>query len=144
MKKKSLLWISAFLLMLAGCSSDDDNINVNQKQIVGEWEASHTSKNPIYFDTADMWNFIFNADGTGSGPIGTGSFKYEIEGNRITLRLTNIEAYYGQTVHEYNIVSISPDKMEWDEIPNEYWNNNSLYLKFKRIAPFNSEILIPK
>ena len=135
MKKKILLWISALLLMLAGCSSDDDNnIVVNPRLIVGEWEATHTSKNPETFDTADMWDFTFNDDGTGSGPIGTGSFKYEIEGNRITLRLTNIEAYYGQTVHEYNIVSISPDRMEWDEIPNEYWNNNSLYLKFKRVG----------
>ena len=27
MKKKSLLWISALLLMLAGCSSNDDEFN---------------------------------------------------------------------------------------------------------------------
>ncbi len=142
MKKKSLLWISVFLLMLAGCSSDDDNNMVYSKNlIVGEWSASHRSKNPEYFDTADMWQFTFYADGTGNGPIGTGSFIYEIEGSRITLRLTNIEAYYGQTVYEYNIVNLSENGMEWDEIPNEYWSNRSLYLKFYRVpraAPFNS------
>ena len=29
MKRKSLLWISALLLMLTGCSSDDDNSNAD-------------------------------------------------------------------------------------------------------------------
>ncbi len=41
MKKKSLLWISAFLLMLAGCSSDDD-ITTNDKIILGYWESTGT------------------------------------------------------------------------------------------------------
>jgi len=39
MKKKSLLWISALLLMLAGCSSDDD-ITINEKNILGYWEST--------------------------------------------------------------------------------------------------------
>ena len=134
MKKKRLLWLSALLLMLAGCSSDDDKTNL----IVGEWEASHHSKNPNYGDYANMWHFTFNADGTGSGSIGSGSFIYEIKGNRITLRLTNIEAYYGQLIFEYNIMRLSKNEMEWNEIPKEYWSDNSQYLKFKRIAPFNS------
>ena len=29
MKRKSLLWIRALLLMLTGCSSDDDNSNAD-------------------------------------------------------------------------------------------------------------------
>lgn len=110
MKRKSLLWISALLLMLTGCSSDDDNSNadnVNPKFIVGEWMASHHSKNPNSADTADMWDFSFNADGTGSWPLATRSFKYKIEGNRITLQLMNTEAYYGQTEFIFNIVSHS-------------------------------------
>ena len=41
MKKKSLLWISALLLMLAGCSSDDDEIT-NDKIILGYWESTGT------------------------------------------------------------------------------------------------------
>ena len=36
MKKKSLLWISAVLLMLAGCSSDE--ITINDRNILGYWE----------------------------------------------------------------------------------------------------------
>ena len=117
--------------MLAGCSSDDDVIS-NPKQIVGRWMASHHSKNPNTGDTADMWDFTFNADGTGSWPLATRTFKYKIEGNRITLQLMNVEAYYGQTVFTFNIVSHSKDEMEWDEIPNEYWNNYGMYLKFYR------------
>lgn len=130
MKKKGLLWLSALLLMLgvSGCSNDDD-ISIS-KQIVGQWMASHHSKNPNSADTADMWNFSFNADGTGSWPLATRSFKYKIEGNRITLQLMNVETYYGQTEHIFNIVSHSKDEMEWDEIPNENWNNYGLYLKF--------------
>ena len=37
MKKKSLLWISALLLILAGCSSDDE-ITTNDNTILGYWE----------------------------------------------------------------------------------------------------------
>jgi hypothetical protein len=132
MKKRSFIWLSMLLLMLAGCSSDDDNNSDYSKLIVGEWEASHRSKNPKYGDTGGMWKFTFNADGTGSWPLATGSFRYEIEGNHITLHLTNIEAYYGRIIFEYNIISISKDNMEWDEIPDEKWGDNSLYLKFYR------------
>ena len=135
MKRKSILWISALLLMLTGCSSDDDNSNadnVNPKFIVGEWMASHHSKNHNSADTADMWDFSFNADGTGSWPLATRSFKYKSEGNRITLQLMNTEAYYGQTEFIFDIVSHSADRMEWDEIPNENWGNYGLYLMFYR------------
>ena len=38
MKKKSLLWISALVLMMAGCSSSDDEITINDKNILGYWE----------------------------------------------------------------------------------------------------------
>ena len=135
MNKKSIIWLCMLLLMSAGCSSDDDydSIIVNPKLIVGEWEASHQSKNPKYGDTADMISFKFNADGTGSSELfSTKSFRYEIEGNRITVHLTNTESYYGQIVFEYTIVKLSRDEMEWDEIPNEYWSDNSLYLRFSR------------
>lgn len=132
MKRNSLIWISTLLLMLAGCSSDDDNIVVNHKLIVGEWEANHLSKNPFYADTGDMWKFTFNADGTGTCPFGTGTFRYEIEGDHITLHLTNTYAYYGRITFEYKIVSFSKDRMEWDEIPDENWGDNNMYLKFYR------------
>ena len=38
MKKIMILWISALLLMLAGCSSSDDEIAINDKNILGYWE----------------------------------------------------------------------------------------------------------
>jgi len=114
------------------CSDFPSNENKDVYQIVGEWMASHHSKNPNSADTADMWDFSFNADGTGSWPLATRSFKYKIEGNRITLQLMNTEAYYGQTKFIFDIVSHSADRMEWDEIPNENWGNYGLYLMFYR------------
>lgn len=132
MKKSIFLWMGILFLSMAGLNScsDEDDIS-NPRLIVGEWEASHQSKNPQYYDTGDMWDFTFNANGTGSWPLATGSFRYKIEGNRITLRLMNTETYYGQTEFEYIIVSLSKDRMEWDEIPVN-GSANSLYLKFYR------------
>ena len=53
MKKKSLLWISALLLILAGCSSDDDALNneitINEKNILGYWESTASSKGGLKF-----------------------------------------------------------------------------------------------
>ena len=42
MKKNFVLWISALLLMLAGCSSSDDDITTNDKIILGYWESTGT------------------------------------------------------------------------------------------------------
>lgn len=122
----------AICLSMACSSSEDDYDNVNPKLLIGKWEASHHSKNPKYGDTCDMWDFTFNADGTGSGEFGTGTFGYQINDNIITLHLLNTEAYFGRTEFLFKIVSMSKDSMEWDEIPNENWGDNSLYLKFYR------------
>lgn len=40
MKKKSLLWISVLLLMLAGCSNSDDEIAIYDRNILGYWEST--------------------------------------------------------------------------------------------------------
>lgn len=135
--KLSILFCTLFALTLTSCSSDkmdnEDNIVVDSKLIIGEWMASHHSKNPNYGDTADMWDFTFYADGTGSSRhIPTGSFRYEIKGDHIILRLINTESFEGQTVFEYEITSFSKDNMEWDEILDERWGNNSQYLRFHR------------
>ena len=37
MKKKNVLWVCALLLLLAGCSNDDE-ITINDKNILGHWE----------------------------------------------------------------------------------------------------------
>lgn len=133
MSIRKLLGIGVLLLLLAGCSSDDDNDVIDTALIIGEWEASHHSKNPNYADTADMWRFTFNADGTGSGPFYIKSFRYTVDGNRVTLNLMNTESYYdAQTIFIYEIVRLSKNKMEWDEITQDHWQNNSMYLKFYR------------
>lgn len=54
MKKKSLLWISALLLMLTGCSSSDDGI-INDKNVLGYWGSEATNNDP--------WGLIFVPDG---------------------------------------------------------------------------------
>lgn len=134
--KKLTAYLMPLLMavMVAGCSDDEKDVVVSDRSIVGEWMASHHSVNPNYGDTADMWNFTFHADGTGTGsPFpATGAFKYEIDGNHITLRLMNTEAYYGRIVFEFKVVSISKDMMEWEEIPDKDWSDNSLYLIFRR------------
>ena len=40
MKKKSLLWISVLLLILAGCSNSDDEIAIYDRNILGYWEST--------------------------------------------------------------------------------------------------------
>lgn len=40
MKKKSLLWISVLLLILAGCSNNDDEIAIYDRNILGYWEST--------------------------------------------------------------------------------------------------------
>jgi hypothetical protein len=38
MKKKGVILLSMLLLMLAGCNSDDDEITIKDKNILGYWE----------------------------------------------------------------------------------------------------------
>lgn len=142
MKRNSVIFAAMLMMivllgmmLMTACSSDhdDDKVAVNPMMIIGDWEASHHSKNPKYGDTADMWPFTFNPDGTGSGPFFTTSFRYEIHGNRITLNLMNTESIFdGQTIFIYEIVSISKDRMEWDELTKDHVHDNSMYLKFYR------------
>lgn len=120
------------MMITVGCSSNDHTDILNPSLILGDWMASHHSTNPNYADTADMWDFTFNSDGTGSGPYVTRSFRYTVNGNRVTLNLMNTEGYYGQTVFVYEIVSLSKDRMEWNETTRDHVLDNSLYLKFYR------------
>lgn len=144
MKKKSVFLLSVLLLALAGCSSDDnDNDIVSPILLTGEWEAAHRSNNPNFYDTADMWPFTFNSDGTGTWPIGTGTFRYEVNGKYVTIYLTNIETYYGQSVFKYEIESYSNDMMEWEEISNENWGNYGQHLKFYRKSRYLSRNTLP-
>ena len=134
MKKISILCMSMLLLMLAGCSNDDENGNtsVNLYGLVGKWDASHHSNNPDYGDTCDMWEFTFFADGTGTSDISTRQFKYELKGKHIILHFLGAETYYGQVEYEFIIEHFSSDHMEWEEVNNGYSGNNTIHLKLYR------------
>ena len=133
MKKNSILWMSLLLLMVAGCSNDDEGSGyITPNSLLGKWEAAHRSNNPDVFDTADLWEFIFLADGTGVSDISTRQFKYEIKGNHILLHFLGTETYYGQVEYEFEIESYSYDIMEWEEINLGYPGNNTQHLKFYR------------
>jgi hypothetical protein len=143
MKKKRLLWLSVLLLMLAGCSNDDEGSGyVTPTSLLGRWEAAHRSNNPNYLDTGDMWEFIFFADGTGHANISTGDFRYELKGNHIFLHFLGSETYYGQIEYEFEIESYSYDIMEWNEINRGYSGNNTIHLKFYR-SDYNKNLIEP-
>lgn len=42
--KNYLLWISTLVLLVAGCSSSDDDITINDKNILGYWESTNESE----------------------------------------------------------------------------------------------------
>ena len=133
MKKICILCMSMLLLMLAGCSNDDEGSGyITPDSLLGKWEAAHRSNNPDYGDTADMWEFIFFADGTGVSDISTRQFKFELKGNHILLHFLGTETYYGQVEYEFEIESYSYDIMEWEEINRGYSGNNTIHLKFYR------------
>lgn len=134
MKKISILWMSMLLLMLAGCSSDDENDDgiVSPSDLAGKWMVAHKSTNPDYYDTHDMWPFIFNADGTGSSYLCTGQFTYEIKGYHIFLSYLPSDSYLGQLEFEYEIESYTHDHMEWQEIKIGNWGNITHHLTFYR------------
>ena len=133
MKKISILWLSLLLLMVAGCSNDDESSGyITPDNLLGKWEAAHHSNNPGAFDTADLWEFIFYADGTGVSDISTRQFKYEIKGNHIFLHFLGTETYYGQVEYEFKIESYSYDIMEWEEINRTFSGRNTIHLKLYR------------
>ena len=63
MKKKNVLWVCALLLLLAGCSCDDGDLVINDKNILGYWEneTSDYGKGGLLF-TSDgeikYWGFF--------------------------------------------------------------------------------------
>ena len=72
MKKKSLLWISALLLMLAGCSSSDDDITDyglhdeenGQNFLIPLYSSNDLSYNyKTHVETLDNWNVCIDDEG---------------------------------------------------------------------------------
>ncbi len=135
MKRISILWLSLLLLMVAGCENNKENNDtiVYPKLLIGDWSAAHFSDNAVV--TTEMWHFSFKADGTGS--LFTRQFRYELKGNHIFLHYIVEDNYYGQTEFEYIIKSLSTDLMEWEEVANGNWGNNTYHLKFYRMNKNN-------
>ena len=135
MKRISILWLSLLLLMVAGCGNNKENNDtiVYPKLLLGDWSAAHFSDNAVV--TTEMWDFSFKADGTGS--LFTRQFRYELKGNHIFLHYIVEDNYYGQTEFEYIIKSLSTDLMEWEEVANGNWGNNTYHLKFYRMNKNN-------
>ena len=138
MKKDLIFCLSALLMLAIGissCSSSDDekdnNMVVSPMLLLGEWSASHQNMNPDYADTCDMWEFSFKADGTGFVHC-TQQFRYELKGNHIVLHYQAQEnVYYVQQDWEYEIASVSKDRMEWYLIDSNS-GNRVQYLVFYR------------
>lgn len=45
--KKNLLWMGMLLLVLAGCSNDDDSTNTDEQNLLGYWEAAESDTSEI-------------------------------------------------------------------------------------------------
>ena len=129
MKKDLILCLSALLMLAIGissCSSSDDekgnNTVISPMLLLGEWSASHQNMNADYADTCDMWAFSFKADGTGFVHC-TQQFRYELKGNRIVLHYQAQEnVCFVQLDFEYEIASVSKDRMEWYLIDTDSGN----------------------
>ena len=129
MKKDLILCLSALMMLAIGissCSSSDDekdnNTVITPILLVGEWSASHQNMNPDYADTCDMWEFSFKADGTGFVHC-TQQFRYELKGNHIVLHYQAQEnVCFVQLNFEYEIASVSKDRMEWYLIDTDSGN----------------------
>ena len=78
MKKKSLLWIGAFLLILAGCSSSNDDITTNNKIILGYWESAGTidGRSGLLFTSDGEIKYWEYSILTGTGQYSEGRWGY--------------------------------------------------------------------
>ena len=91
MKKKSLLWISALLLMLAGCSSSDDNDTNNESTLYKKtWKlVSYGNESNAILKEANGFEYIivFLPDGTYTGWAYGNKMggKYNCTGHQISL-----------------------------------------------------------
>lgn len=115
MKKNYILWISICLLMLAGCSSSDDEITINDENILGYWE----SINESIWGTGGL---VFTSDGeikiwadNDSGPRTYseehwGYFWFDDEGTlKIQKRPKDSDPYPDESY--YKVTSLTKDRL---------------------------------
>ena len=118
MKKKSLLWISVFLLMLAGCSSD--GITINDRNILGYWELVGENVwgtgGLVFSSNGEIksWTYgIHSADDSGPrtySEVPWGYFWFDDDG---TLKLQNRKKDSAPNPDEmyYKVMSLTKDRL---------------------------------
>lgn len=118
MKKKSLLWISVLLLMLAGCSSDE--IAINDRNILGYWELVGENVwgtgGLVFSSNGEIksWTYgIHSADDSGPrtySEVPWGYFWFDDDG---TLKLQNRKKDSAPNPDEmyYKVMSLTKDRL---------------------------------
>ena len=118
MKKKSLLWISALLLMLAGCSSVE--ITINDRNILGYWELVGENVwgtgGLVFSSNGEIksWNYgIHSADDSGPrtySEVPWGYFWFDDDG---TLKIQNRKKDSAPNPDEmyYKVMSLTKDRL---------------------------------
>ena len=118
MKKKSLLWISVLLLMLAGCSSDE--ITINDRNILGYWELVGENVwgtgGLVFSSNGEIksWNYgIHSADDSGPrtySEVPWGYFWFDDDG---TLKIQNRKKDSAPNPDEmyYKVMSLTKDRL---------------------------------
>lgn len=86
--KKILLLVFTMIVVLSGCSNDDEGskFNYDLNLLYGTWEVTHIAGLPISMVTSKTTTATFNTDGTysGKGYFGVGTGTYKAEGNVIS------------------------------------------------------------
>ena len=120
MKKKSLLWISVLLLILAGCSNSDDEIAINDRNILGYWELVGENVwgtgGLVFSSNGEIksWNYgIHSADDSGPrtySELPWGYFWFDDDG---TLKLQNRKKDSAPNPDEmyYKVMSLTKDRL---------------------------------
>ena len=118
MKKKSLLWISVLLLMLAGCSSDE--IAIYDRNILGYWELIGENEwgtgGLVFASNGEIksWTYgIHSADDSGPRTYSEGHWGYFWFDDDGTLKLQNRKKDSAPNPDEmyYKVMSLTKDRL---------------------------------
>ena len=113
-----LMLACVFTFSFSSCSKDEngdsDSSNNYEKKILGTWA----------YEKQSYW---FNSDGTGmyesGGDVG-GSFKYNLDGNIVYLRIVYVNSKYGSVWRDEISGSYNPDN-------DTFWINGKRYVRKK-------------
>lgn len=118
MKKISILWMSALLLMLAGCSSDE--IDINDRNILGYWELVGENVwgtgGLVFASNGEIkhWDYgIHSADDSGPRTYSEGHWGYFWFDDEGTLKIQNRKKDSDPHPDEmyYKVMSLTKDRL---------------------------------